>query len=213
MPKLSDKPLRGKTVLITGAARRLGRATALAMAEAGADVAITFLHSAREAQHTVADLSSLGVRAFALRCDVTDEKSVISTIKGAVRELGGLDVLVNNAANYETIEFYACAGTTYHLAVEDAYGWEGSFDLVFRGLSPPPLGMAPSALRLPDGSFRFSVTAEARPKLAVESFRVVEAKFKPGPYEGRQTTQVKGEWKSEQRDFRLALNNALTGRS
>ena len=103
MPKLSDKPLRGKTVLITGAARRLGRATALAMAEAGADVAITFLHSAREAQHTVADLSSLGVRAFALRCDVTDEKSVISTIKGAVRELGGLDVLVNNAANYETI--------------------------------------------------------------------------------------------------------------
>src|SRR6266852_5880007 len=105
MPKLSDKPLRGKTVLITGAARRLGRATALAMAEAGADVAITFLHSAREAQHTVVDLSSLGVRAFALRCDVTDEKSVISTIKGAVRELGGLDVLVNNAANYETIQF------------------------------------------------------------------------------------------------------------
>ena len=105
MPKLSDKPLRGKTVLITGAARRLGRATALAMAEAGADVGITFLHSAREAQDTVADLSSLGVRAFALRCDVTDEKSVISTIRGAVRELGGLDVLVNNAANYETIEF------------------------------------------------------------------------------------------------------------
>ena len=105
MPKESHKPLRGKTVLVTGAARRLGRASALALAQAGADVAITFLNSAREAQHTVIDLSSVGVRAVALRCDVTDEKSVKSTVKEAVRELGGLDILVNNAANYETVEF------------------------------------------------------------------------------------------------------------
>src|SRR5437660_9995362 len=105
MPKESHKPLRGKTVLVTGAARRLGRASALALAQAGADVAITFLNSAREAQHTVIELSSFGVRAVALRCDVTDEKSVKVMFKEAVRELGGLDVLVNNAANYETIEF------------------------------------------------------------------------------------------------------------
>ena len=71
MRMTSDKPLQGKTVLITGGARRLGRASALAMAQAGADVAITFLHSAREAQHTVIDLSSFGVRAVALRCDIT----------------------------------------------------------------------------------------------------------------------------------------------
>src|SRR5580692_11598494 len=101
----SGKPLQGKTALITGGARRLGRASALAMAEAGADVAITFLRSAREAQHTVIDLSSFGVRAVALRCDVTDEKSVRSAIKETSRELGGLDILVNNAANYETVEF------------------------------------------------------------------------------------------------------------
>src|SRR5271163_1231875 len=101
----SDKPLKGKSVLITGGARRLGRASALAMAEAGADVAITFLHSAREAQHTVIDLSSFGVRAVALRCDITDEKSVKAAIKETGRELGGLDILVNNAANYETVEF------------------------------------------------------------------------------------------------------------
>jgi 3-oxoacyl-[acyl-carrier protein] reductase len=97
--------LRGKTVLITGAAKRLGRATALAMATAGADVAITFLKSAREAQHTVIDLSSFGVRAVALRCDVADEKSVKVAIREAVRELGGIDILVNNAANYETVDF------------------------------------------------------------------------------------------------------------
>src|ERR1700739_656908 len=99
------KPLRGKTALITGAARRLGRASALALAQAGADVAITFRNSAREAQQTVVDLSSHGVRAFALRCDVTDEASVKAMMKEAGRELGRIDVLVNNAANYEAVEF------------------------------------------------------------------------------------------------------------
>ena len=99
------KPLQGKTVLITGGARRLGRASALALAEAGADVAITFRNSVREAQRTVIDISSFGVRAVALRCDVTEEKSVKTMIKEVVKELGGLDILVNNAANYETAKF------------------------------------------------------------------------------------------------------------
>jgi NAD(P)-dependent dehydrogenase (short-subunit alcohol dehydrogenase family) len=99
------KSLIGKTALVTGAARRLGRATALALAEAGADVAITFLNSAREARETVVDLSGYGVRAFALRCDVTDEPSVRAMMKDVGRELGRIDILVNNAANYETAEF------------------------------------------------------------------------------------------------------------
>jgi 3-oxoacyl-[acyl-carrier protein] reductase/pteridine reductase len=99
------KPLRGKTVLITGAARRLGRASALALAEAGADVAITFRNSARDARETVVDLCGLGVRAFALKCDVTDEASIHAMMKEAGRELGRIDILVNNAANYETAEF------------------------------------------------------------------------------------------------------------
>jgi 3-oxoacyl-[acyl-carrier protein] reductase/pteridine reductase len=99
------KPLRGKTALITGAAHRLGRASALALAEAGADVAITFHNSARDARETVVDLCGLGVRAFALQCDVTDEGSVRAMMKEAGRELGRIDILVNNAANYETAEF------------------------------------------------------------------------------------------------------------
>src|SRR5258708_21181176 len=99
------KPLRGKTALVTGAARRLGRASALALAQAGADVAITFKDSAREARETVVDLSSFGVRAFALRCDVTDEASVRVMMKDVGRELGRIDILVNNAANYETADF------------------------------------------------------------------------------------------------------------
>src|ERR1700716_1033736 len=100
-----NRPLLGKTALVTGAARRLGRASALALARAGADVAITFLNSPKQAHETVVDLSGLGVRAFALRCDVTDEASVRAMMKEAGRELGTVDILVNNAANYETAEF------------------------------------------------------------------------------------------------------------
>jgi 3-oxoacyl-[acyl-carrier protein] reductase/pteridine reductase len=99
------KPLRGKACLITGGARRLGRASALALAQAGADVAITFRNSARDAQHTVVDLSSLGVRAFAVHCDITDEASVKSMMKDVGQELGRIDILVNNAANYATADF------------------------------------------------------------------------------------------------------------
>ena len=105
MTQQNKRPLLGKAVLITGAAHRLGRASALALAEAGADVAITFLTSTREAQRTVIDVAGFGVRSLALRCDVTDPKSVRATIKEVIRELGGIDILVNNAANYETVEF------------------------------------------------------------------------------------------------------------
>ncbi len=105
MPDLRLKSLKGKTALVTGAAKRLGRATALALAEAGADVAITFLTSAPEARETVVDLSARGVRAFALRCDVTEEASVRAMMKEVGRELGRIDILVNNAANYETADF------------------------------------------------------------------------------------------------------------
>src|SRR3981081_1607726 len=100
-----SQSLRGRTALVTGAARRLGRASALALARAGADVAITFLQSGREARETVVALSGFGRRAFALRCDVTDQASVRAMMKEVGRELGRIDILVNNAANYETVDF------------------------------------------------------------------------------------------------------------
>lgn len=97
--------VRGKAVLVTGGAKRLGRETALAMARAGADVAITYLSSERDARKTVVDLSGEGVRAVALRCDVRNEKDIRQTMREVRRELGGLDILVNNAGVYETVEF------------------------------------------------------------------------------------------------------------
>ncbi|HUA16699.1 MAG TPA: SDR family oxidoreductase [Verrucomicrobiae bacterium] len=105
MPAIDARPLRGRTALVTGAAKRLGRSSALALARAGADVAITFRESAREAQATVEDLKALGVRASAISCDVTDESSIHAAVEKAGQEFGGIDILVNNAANYETAEF------------------------------------------------------------------------------------------------------------
>src|SRR5271168_5233646 len=101
----NDRVLSGKTVLVTGAAKRLGRAIALAAAENGADVAITYRESAREARAVIEELAQYGVEALAVRCDVTEEKSVRAMVKEVAGELGGIDVLVNNAANYEDVEF------------------------------------------------------------------------------------------------------------
>ena len=105
MAKAEAKSLKGKAVLITGAARRLGRDVALAAAKQGADVAITFLSSEREARETIVDIGGFGVRAVALRCDVRDQKNVQQVVKECVRELGGIDVLINNAGFYETVDF------------------------------------------------------------------------------------------------------------
>ena len=99
---MSDVPLSGKSALVTGGARRIGRAIALRLAGAGADVTITYRTSADEAVETVDAIEQLGRRGFALECDVRSEESVRATVAAAVREHGGLDILVNNAAIFET---------------------------------------------------------------------------------------------------------------
>jgi len=95
-------PLLGKSALVTGGARRIGREIALALAGAGADLTITFRDSRAEAAQTVADLESLGRRALAVECDVRSEGSVRAAIAASVAFHGRLDVLVNNAAVFES---------------------------------------------------------------------------------------------------------------
>src|ERR1700747_1505959 len=105
MKATQDKPLLGKVALITGGAKRLGRASALALASAGANVAITFLKSAKDADNTVKAIEKAGIWALAIRCDVTDPMSVFAAVREVVKKFGGLDILVNNAGNYETVAF------------------------------------------------------------------------------------------------------------
>jgi 3-oxoacyl-[acyl-carrier protein] reductase/pteridine reductase len=96
------KPLAGKRVLITGGAKRIGRGVALALAEAGADVAITYRGSAEAAEQTVGALRAIGVRALAVVCDVQSEASVQAAVADVVKEFGRIDLLVNNAGAFET---------------------------------------------------------------------------------------------------------------
>jgi 3-oxoacyl-[acyl-carrier protein] reductase/pteridine reductase len=96
------KPLAGKRALVTGAAKRIGRALALTLADAGADVAITYRGSGLEAEETAAQLTAFGVRTMAVACDVRDENSIEAALAKVVKKFGGLDILVNNAGMFET---------------------------------------------------------------------------------------------------------------
>jgi NAD(P)-dependent dehydrogenase (short-subunit alcohol dehydrogenase family) len=89
--------LKGKTVLITGGARRLGKAIALAMAQAGAQVALTYLNSAERARQTLEEIERKNMQGLIVPCDVRDEQSVSHAVRLVLDRFGKLDVLVNNA--------------------------------------------------------------------------------------------------------------------
>jgi 3-oxoacyl-[acyl-carrier protein] reductase/pteridine reductase len=95
--------LSGKSALVTGGARRIGRAIALALGNAGADVTITCRDSRADAAQTVREIADLGRRALALECDVRSEASVRAAISAAIAFHGWLDVVVNNAAVFESV--------------------------------------------------------------------------------------------------------------
>ncbi|WP_020662724.1 SDR family NAD(P)-dependent oxidoreductase [Amycolatopsis benzoatilytica] len=89
--------LDGKVALITGGSRGIGAAIALRLAEDGADVAITYERAADRAAEVVAKIEKLGRRGLALRADAADADAVTGAVDQTAAELGGLDVLVNNA--------------------------------------------------------------------------------------------------------------------
>ena len=99
---MKEQTLSGKSALVTGGARRIGRAIALALAGAGADVAITYRKSHTDASKTLEEIKSLGCRALAVECDVRVEESVRGAVSAVIAEFGRLDVVVNNAAVFET---------------------------------------------------------------------------------------------------------------
>ena len=94
------RSLHGRTALVTGAAKRIGRSIALALGETGADVCLSFRDSEQEAAEVIGELEVLGVRAFALRSDLTDPAQVRELVGNAVGLLGRLDIVVNNAGAF-----------------------------------------------------------------------------------------------------------------
>jgi 3-oxoacyl-[acyl-carrier protein] reductase len=89
--------IRGRVALVTGGGTGLGREVTLALARAGVRVAVNYARSAAEARATVAEVEGLGHEALAVEADVSDEPAVEAMLARVARELGPVDVLVNNA--------------------------------------------------------------------------------------------------------------------
>jgi 3-oxoacyl-[acyl-carrier protein] reductase len=89
--------LHGKIALVTGGSRGIGRAAAVALAKAGADVAVNFIHREAEAKAVCVELEAAGRRALAVRADVSKAAEVARLVETVEKALGGIDILVNNA--------------------------------------------------------------------------------------------------------------------
>jgi 3-oxoacyl-[acyl-carrier protein] reductase len=90
--------LKGRVVLVTGSSRGIGRSIALALAQAGADIALNFLSRAADAQDVESQIRQLERRCVTLQADVSKSSEVERLIRGTEEQLGPIEILVNNAA-------------------------------------------------------------------------------------------------------------------
>ncbi|MCW5602868.1 glucose 1-dehydrogenase [Nitrosomonas sp.] len=97
MPRIIEKSLVGQRALVTGGNSGIGAAIALALAEAGARVAINYLSNVEEAQALVAEIQASGGEAVAIQADVSQEDQVITMFQQVIETWGSLDILVANA--------------------------------------------------------------------------------------------------------------------
>lgn len=97
--------LSGRTALITGGAKRVGRAVAIALAKAGADVVINYRSSSREAEELVNEIESLGRRAWAVKADLSVSEESEGLVDDVIRTAGPFDILINNASVFPETNF------------------------------------------------------------------------------------------------------------
>jgi NAD(P)-dependent dehydrogenase (short-subunit alcohol dehydrogenase family) len=97
--------LRGRWALVTGAAKRVGRAIALELAARGANIVVHYNTSAAQAEETAQEIRARGVEALALGAELSDGSAVLALARAAEERTGGVHVLVNNASNYLRVPF------------------------------------------------------------------------------------------------------------
>jgi pteridine reductase len=105
MSTVAAMELTGKTALVTGAAKRVGREIALTLARRGANMVVHYRSSADEARRVVAEIKALGVEALAVRADQSNARQVRAAVAQAVRRFKQIDVLINSASVYERTPF------------------------------------------------------------------------------------------------------------
>ena len=106
--------LAGQVALVTGGARRIGRAIALALARQGATIVVNAKTSRDEAEDAVREIEALGGTARAMLADVTDEAAVAGMVAAVGRDLGGVDILINNAATRREAVFTDISLAEWH---------------------------------------------------------------------------------------------------
>lgn len=94
---MNEKQFAGKSAIVTGATRGIGKAIALELARRGGRVAFNYSKSADEAEKLKAEIVNSGVKCFAAQCDVANTEAAADFVKQATAEFGGVDFLINNA--------------------------------------------------------------------------------------------------------------------
>jgi len=113
-----DFGLKGKVVLVTGAARGVGREIALSLAAEGANVAINYRNSGKEAESLVSEIMAKGVKAKAFKADVADFAAVKAMVDELVQDFGGLNILINNAGIAQRQRFVETKPDDWHRQID-----------------------------------------------------------------------------------------------
>lgn len=113
-----DLQLTGKKALVTGSGKGIGRGIALALAKEGVHVAVNYQYSEDTAKETMAMLNQCGAKAVLLKGDVSSAEGCRQLVESAARQLGGLDILVNNAALQLNRRFEDCTEENYRLIIQ-----------------------------------------------------------------------------------------------
>jgi pteridine reductase len=114
----SENKLVGRVALVTGAAKRLGRAVALRLAKEGADVAVHHGHSQLEANELVSEIEHFGRRAAAFQAELTDVAAIEKLIVNVVNYFGRLDTLINSAATFVETKFGETSEKSYDTSLD-----------------------------------------------------------------------------------------------
>jgi len=109
--------LKGKTAIITGSGRGIGKAIALAMAQQGANIVINDVNM-ESAQEVVAEIEAMGRQAIAVKADVTAEEQVEAMVQACIDRFGKLDILVNNAGIIQTVPVTEINGKDWDRVME-----------------------------------------------------------------------------------------------
>jgi enoyl-[acyl-carrier protein] reductase III len=116
--------LAGKSAVITGSGRGIGRGIALALAARGCNIAVNFFRHREDAEQTAAEVAALGVKAAVIKANVAKEEEVRGLVDAAAQQLGGVDIFVGNAAS----------GVIKPLSAIDAKAWDWTLNINARSI-------------------------------------------------------------------------------